>query len=95
MRKSTARIARVDIECPIGKADAARILGVSQDTLDQWTAEYGIPHIKYDMDGNTGNRGKVLYLPSDLLAFRSKYRAEGRDIGAEVEQMLSEGKRAE
>ena len=80
---------RVDIECPIAKTAAARILGISTDTLDQWTARYGIPHFKYDMDGNRGNRGKVLYLPSDLLEFRDGFRVEGRNIEADVEEMLA------
>jgi len=78
-----------DIECPIGKREAAEILGISTDTLDQWTATYGIPHIKYDMHRNRGNRGKVLYLPSDLLEFRDKFRVDGRNIEEEVEEMLA------
>jgi hypothetical protein len=80
----------VTIECPVDKETAADILGIAADTLDQWTAKYGIPHIKYDMDGNRGNRGKVLYLASDLLEFRARYRVEGRDVQSEVEEMLSE-----
>ena len=86
----SARTERVSIECPVDKKTAAQILGVSADTLDQWTAKYGIPHIKYDMDGNLGNKGKVVYLPSDLLEFRGRYRVEGRDVQDEVEEMLSE-----
>jgi len=77
----------VDIECPLTKTEAAEILGISTDTLDQWTAKYSIPHIKYDMDGN---RGKVLYLPSDLLEFRERFRVEGRDIEGEVGEMIKE-----
>lgn len=61
--------------------------------MDQWTAGYGIPHLKYDMDGNRGNRGKVLYLPSDLLAFRGQFMVGGRDIEKDVEQMLAEADR--
>lgn len=83
------KMKRVDIECPIGKTAAARILGISTDTLDQWTARYGIPHYKYGMDGNRGNRGKVLYLPSDLLEFREKFRVEDRRIDEAVEEMLA------
>jgi len=78
------------IECPLGKEDAASILGISADTLDEWTARRLIPHIKYDVPGNRGNRGKVLYLPSDLLKFRTAYRMGGRDIEAEVEAMMDE-----
>ncbi|KPK66370.1 MAG: hypothetical protein AMK73_00195 [Planctomycetes bacterium SM23_32] len=84
----------VAVECPVSKQLAAEILGISVDTLDQWTARYGIPHLKYDMDGNRGNRGKVLYLPSDLLAFRERYRVEGRDIEREVEEMLRDKERS-
>ena len=94
MKKAESRSARVmtlDIECPVTKKDAAEILGISCDTLDQWTVRYGIPHIKYDMDGNRGNRGKVLYLPSDLIEFRDKFRVEGRDIAREVGEMIKEG----
>jgi hypothetical protein len=80
----------VDIECPVDKETAANILGISVDTLDQWTARYGIPHIKYGMDGNRGNKGIVRYLPSDLLAFRARYRVEGRDVQDEVEEMVSQ-----
>jgi hypothetical protein len=35
-------------------------------------------------------KGKVRYLPSDLLEFRGRYRVEGRDVQGEVEEMLSE-----
>ena len=83
-------IRKVDIECPINKTMAAAILGVSEDTLDQWTVRYGIEHYKYDMAGNTGHRGKVVYLASDILAFREQFRVEGRDIEGEVELMMSD-----
>jgi len=89
-KSHSARTVTHDIECPIGKREAAEILGISTDTLDQWTVRYGIPHIKYDMDGNRGNRGKVLYLPSDLLEFRERFRVEGRDIKDEVGGMIKE-----
>jgi len=85
---ATSAVRTVRIECPLTKKEAAQVLGVSVDTLDQWTAKYGIPHIKYDMDGNRGNRGKVLYLASDLLAFRDKFRVEGRDTRGEVSKMI-------
>lgn len=78
----------LEIECPIGKQKAAKILGVSTDTLDQWTAKYGIPHYKYSMDGNSGNRGKVVYLASDLVEFREGFRVGERDISADVDKML-------
>jgi len=83
------QIRKVDIECPIDKNAAAKILGVATDTLDQWTASYAIPHYKYDMDGNRGNRGKVMYLASDILQFREKFRVEGRNVTADVEEMLA------
>ena len=83
-------IRKVDIECPINKTMAAAILGVSEDTLDQWAVKYGIEHYKYDMDGNTGHRGKVVYLASDILAFREQFRVEGRNIEREVELMMSD-----
>ncbi len=86
---ATAEVSVDEIECPIGKEDAAQILGICVDTLDGWTARYGIAHLEYDMDGNRGNRGKVMYLPSDLLAFRERYRVNGRDIERDVEQMLA------
>jgi len=92
-KKAKSHLARTvthDIECPIGKREAAEILGISTDTLDQWTVRYGIPHIKYDMDGNRGNRGKVLYLPSDLIEFRDKFRVKGPDIEKEVAEMITE-----
>ena len=79
----------LEVECPIGKKKAARILGISTDTLDQWTARYGIPHYKYVMEGNTGNRGKVVYLVSDLLNFREKFRIESRDIDRDLDQSQS------
>ena len=78
----------VSIECPVGKKTAAEILGVSVDTLDQWTARYSIPHFKYDVAGNCGNRGKVLYLPSEVVAWREQYHVKGQDIGADVEQFI-------
>jgi hypothetical protein len=90
----------LEVECPIGKKKAAKILGISTDTLDQWTTKYGIPHYKYAMEGNSGNRGKVVYLASDLVEFREKFRVERRDIdrdpdrleerdiGAEVDRMI-------
>ena len=77
------------IECPIDKRTAAAILGISEATLDEWTARYGIPHYKYDMDQNTGNRGKVAYLASDILEFRERYRREGPTIEDEVEKILA------
>ena len=83
----SAKSMTVDIECPLTKTEAAEILGISTDTLDQWTAKYRIPHITYDMDGN---RGEVLYLPSDLLEFRERFRVEGRDIEGEVGEMIKE-----
>ena len=51
---------------------------------------YGIPHVKYDMEGNLGNRGKVVYLASDLLEFREKFKVEGRSIEADVHEMITE-----
>ncbi len=86
---ATAKIALDEIEFPIGKEDAAQILGICVDTLDTWTAKYGILHLKYDMAGNRGNRGKVMYLPSDLLAFRDRFMVAGRNIERDVEQMLA------
>lgn len=83
----------VSIECPVGKRVAAAILGISEDTLDQWTAKYAIPHLKYDMNANRGNRGKVLLLPSDLLAFREQFMVGGRDIEQDVQQMVAEADR--
>ncbi|MFW6118815.1 MAG: hypothetical protein ACOC7S_00615 [Planctomycetota bacterium] len=90
-RKRPAEYVRA--ECPIGKREAAEILGISVDTLDTWTARYGIPHFKYDMDRNRGNRGKVVYLISDLLEFRKQYRVEGRDVEAEVDEMIATARR--
>ena len=92
-RKSRRRAARrtvEGIECPIGKREAAEILGISEDTLDRWTVRYGIRHLKYDMPQNGGNRGKVLYLPSDLLEFRNRFVVEGRQVAEEVERMIAE-----
>ena len=89
-RPSAQAIHNESIECPVDKQTAAQILGVSVDTLDQWTARYGIPHIKYDMDANRGNRGKVLYLVSDLLEFRDRYRVEGTDVRRKVEEIMAE-----
>ena len=86
---ATAKVTIDEIECPVGKQDAAKILGISQATLDEWTPRYGIVHMKYDMDGNTGNRGKVLYLASDLLEFRKRFMVAGRDVERDVEQMLA------
>jgi hypothetical protein len=59
------------------------------DTLDQWTARGVIPHLKYNVLPNTGNRGRVLYLPSDLLAFRQSHMVKSRDIEAEVENLIA------
>ena len=84
------QIRKVDVECPIDKGAAARILGISTDTLDQWTARYAIPHYKYDMDGNRANRGRVVYLASDILAFRDQFRVEGRNVEADVDEMLAQ-----
>ena len=80
---------KTQIEYPIGKREAAKVLGISTTTLDEWTARYCIPHIKYDVEGNRGNRGKVLYIASELLAWRQQYHVEGRNIEAEVEEMLN------
>jgi len=75
----------LEVECPVEKKKAAGILGISTDTLDQWTAKYGIPHYKYVMEGNTGNRGKVVYLVSDLIEFREKFRVESRGIDRDLD----------
>ncbi len=88
-KRAAAKATDEEIECPVGKERAAKILGICPATLDEWTARYGIRHIKYDMAGNTGNRGKVLYLPSDLLEFRERYRVNGRDVKGEVEAILA------
>ena len=77
------------VEYPMDKKRAAAFLGISGDTLDKWTARYGIPHVKYDMAGNRGNRGKVLYLLSDLTEFRARYRVQGRDVAGEVDALLA------
>ena len=78
-----------DVERPVGKADAAAILGISVGTLDNWTARCGIPHVKYAVPGNPGNRGRVVFLPSELLAWREQFRVASRDIAAEAEELLA------
>ncbi|MCD6404958.1 MAG: protein kinase [Planctomycetes bacterium] len=89
-RRRAGRVSTGGVEYPIGKRDAAEILGISTDTLDQWTVKYGIPHYKYDVAGNRGNRGKVVYLASDILCFREKYRVVGRDIVCQIATGLSD-----
>jgi hypothetical protein len=89
-RQSAQTVQNQSIKCPVDKQTAARILGASVDTLDQWTARYGIPHIKYDMAANRGNRGKMLYLVSDLIEFRNRYRVEGTDVRRKVEEIMAE-----
>jgi len=89
-KRQQLQLRKVDVECPIDKDAAARILGISSDTLDEWTARYAIPHYKYDMDGNRGNRGKVAYLASDILEFREQFRVKGRKIEKDVDRMLAE-----
>ena len=88
--RQAVHVSALDVECPVDKKTAAKILGISTDTLDEWTVKYEIPHFKYDMDENKGNRGRVVYLASDILAFRERFRAEGRDIKAEVEEIMAE-----
>jgi hypothetical protein len=66
-------------ERPITKKEAAALLGVSTDTLDVWTARYGIRHVKYDMPGNRGNKGRVVYLREDILAFRDRFLVEDEE----------------
>jgi hypothetical protein len=34
----------LEFASPVSKEGAAKLLGVSCSTLDQWTAKYGIPH---------------------------------------------------
>ncbi len=87
---ATTRLDVHNVECPVGKRTAAKLLGVSTDTLDAWTVRYGIPHYKYDMEANSGNRGKVVYMASDVLEFRERFRVEGENVQAEVERMMSE-----
>ncbi len=41
------------------------------------------------MASNRGNRGKVVYLISELVAFREKYRIEGRRIEMDVDEMIA------
>jgi hypothetical protein len=89
------RIATLDVEHPVGKREAAAILGISIATLDTWTARCGIPHLKYDVPGNPGNRGRVVYLPSELLQWRAQFKVGQRDIAAEVEELLLSGPGAE
>ena len=89
-KRNAGKTVMLEIECPIGKQQAAEILGISVDTLDQWTVRCGIPHYKYDMDGNRGNRGKVAYLASDILEFRERFKVERRDIEREVEKTMAE-----
>ena len=60
-------------EKPMTKKQAADMLGVSTDTLDAWTVQYGIRRVKYAMPANRGNKGRVAYLPSDILAFRDRF----------------------
>ena len=74
------------IECPVDRRMAANILGVSESTLDSWSAMGLIAHLKYDVRGRKG--GRVLYLPSELLRFRQEHNVSVRDIGAEVEKMI-------
>ena len=78
------------IEVPVGKETAAAILGVSTDTLDRWTAKQGIPHIKYDVEGNRGNKGRVLYLPSEVLAFRERFHFAERPVSERVDDLLDD-----
>jgi hypothetical protein len=37
----------------------------------------GLRHIKYEMPGNVGGKGRVAYLPSDILAFREQFMVGG------------------
>ena len=53
-------VSTLDIERPVGKADAVAILAVSVATLDTWTARCSTPHPKYDAPGNPGNRCRML-----------------------------------
>ena len=66
-----------DMERPLTKKQAAKLLGVSTDTLDVWTRDFGLRHIKYQMPGNPGGKGRVAYLPSDVLAFRRRFLVGG------------------
>ena len=86
----TRRLDVHNVECPVDKRTAAKLLGVSTDTLDAWTVRYAIPHYKCDMEANSGNRGKVVYMASDVLEFRERFRVEGQNVQAEVDRMLSD-----
>ncbi len=46
------------------------------------------------MPANRGNRGKVLYLISELREWREGFHVNGRDIAGEVDALLapSEGR---
>ena len=94
VNRAATEAVHLEVECPIGKQEAAKILGVSTDTLDQWTAKLGIPHYKYDVAGNTGNWGKVVYLATELLAFREQFKVAGEDIGRAVEDFMAQADRA-
>lgn len=64
----------VQPDVPISRKQAAKLLGVCLDTLDSWTVRLSIPHIKYDLPDNPGNKGKVIYFAKDLVAFRERFR---------------------
>jgi hypothetical protein len=77
-------------EKPLSKKEAAELLGISTDTLDIWTRNLGLRHIKYEMPGNVGGKGRVAYLPSDILAFREQFMvggesgADGAIVGSDL-----------
>ena len=64
----------VEPERPLSKKEAAELLGVSVDTLSNWTERFGIPYIKYALPDNRGNKGRVIYLVKDIMAFRDSFR---------------------
>ena len=66
---------------------------MSTDTFDQWTARHGIPHGKYGVAGNKGNEGKVVYLATDVLNFREKFRVANGNIGRTVEELVARADR--
>ena len=68
------RLAQQDI--PISRKQAAKLLGVCLDTLDSWTIRFGIPHVKYDLPDNPGNKGKVVYFVRDLISFRDSFHVK-------------------
>ena len=69
-RAAARKPTKQSIERPLTKQEAANILGVSTDTLDAWTARYGIAHYKFNVPANKGTRGSIRSRCMDSVTLR-------------------------